>query len=232
MCLDQLVNRQSLPSTQTLLSNTLISTTFYKTTSDLTFGKLLWTQQLHNTLCSPRPLFFLFLPLRKSERFKATCDEENVFLKLRLPHSSIQAFPTSIPAVPCRGTRSSRSTKPRELGWSASKRGRLGISHKRSTPGSRYRVHNCTPANLSKAQTTSTTSSEHGAGWVHPLSISPSEPTGWHHQLLVVQNHRQLRKTDVVPPRHILTLKSLCHRPGGVGRGKTKKGEGSRGTSK
>lgn len=45
---------------------------------------------------------------------------------------------------------------------------------------------------------------QHGAGCVHALSVSPSEPAGWHHQL-VVQNHRQLRKADEAPSRKILT---------------------------
>lgn len=88
-------------------------------------------------------------------------------------------------------------------------RGRSGISQKSRMPGSRYRVHDCTPPDLSKAQATSTTSSERGAGCVHPLGISPSEPTGWHHPLLLAQNHRQLRKTDVLPAREILTLFNL-----------------------
>lgn len=79
----------------------------------------IWKSAVNNTLCSPRPPFFLVLsPCRKSERFKITCDEGNVFLKLHLPHSSFQVCPASIPVVPCKGIRSSRSNKPMELQWS------------------------------------------------------------------------------------------------------------------
>lgn len=67
---------------------------------------------MHNTLCSPRPLFFLFLPLGR--RLEASHSEANAFLKLCLPHSSIQTCPTDILTAPCRGIRSSRSYKPKK----------------------------------------------------------------------------------------------------------------------
>lgn len=156
----------------------------------------------HQSPCS----FFVLCPCRKSERFKATRDESNVFLKPCSPHSSIQACPTSLLIVPCRGIRSSRSNMSREPRWS------------------QFPSEACLASQTSAAHLAASTKFMTAAPQTCPrlsppaphqsmgqaeFSRSISEPTGQPHQLLVVQNHQQLRNTDVVPSREIVTLSSL-----------------------
>lgn len=162
----------------------------------------------HIFLTKAPVLFFVPSPYRKSERFEATRDEVNVFLKPCLPHSSIQVCPTSTLIAPCRGIRSSRSSKSREPRWSRfPSEACLAFQTSAAHLAAGTKFMTAAPQTCPRLRPPAPHQSRGQAEF--SLSISPSEPTGWHHQLLVVQNHHQLRNTEVVPSREILTLFSL-----------------------
>lgn len=215
----------------------LISIT-YKTTSDLTFGKAPWTQQLHNTFFSPKPLFF-FCSFPLQEIWKIQGHPWWTKCEPCSPHSSIQACPTSLLIVPCRGIQSSRSNMSREPRWSqfpseACLASQTSAAH--LAAGTKFMT--ATPQTCPRLSPPA----PHQSMGQAEFSCSISEPTGQPHQLLVVQNHQQLRNTDVVPSRETGTLSSLfcLKKPPpqtkvGGGRGwwcrETERGEGSSDTS-
>ena len=176
----------------------------------MTFGKELWIQQLHSTLCSPRPLFFLFIPLGGSLKdsrppmVKWMCFRSRAYL-------TAPPRPAPCPSSQCPAEELEAAGLISLRNWDGISFQERQVWHLTQAPDGWLQVLSSQlhPPNLSKAQAIGTTLSEHGAGWVHPLGIPPSGPTEWHHQLLAMHNPHQLRETGVVPLRDTLTLSIL-----------------------
>lgn len=123
----------------------------------------LCTQQMHNTLCPPRPLLFLLLFLRGNLKdlrppvMRRMCSRSCTYL------SSIQACPTSIPGCPAEESGAAGPSKGQGTEMASAPERQVWCLSQAQHTHSRYQVHNSTPKPV-QGRGQSTISPEHGSG--------------------------------------------------------------------